>query len=217
MQKAYKGLGMEGSIARWYDKTTRKDMPEYLRVVERINSLLPENSDILEVAPGPGFISIELARGGRHRVTGLDISSTFIKIARKNAAVAGVTVDFRHGNASDMPFAANSFDFVVCRAAFKNFTEPVKAIAEMHRVLRPGGHGVIIDLRRDASMSEIANYVDGMEGNVLNGLFMKFTFRFMLLPRAYTVEQFRQMLAQVPFTSTRIEETPVGVGVWFEK
>lgn len=32
MQKAYKGLGMEGSIARWYDKTTRKDMPECARV-----------------------------------------------------------------------------------------------------------------------------------------------------------------------------------------
>ena len=217
MQKAYKGMGMEGSIARWYDKTTRKDMPEYVRVAERIDSLVPENAEILEVAPGPGFISIELARGGRHRVTGLDISHTFIDIARKNAAAAGVSVDFRHGNASEMPLEANSFDFVVCRAAFKNFTEPVKAIAEMYRVLRPGGQGVIIDLRRDTSMSEIANYVDNMEGNVLNGLFMKFTFRFMLIPRAYTVEQFRQMLAQVPFASTRIEQTSVGVGVWFEK
>lgn len=157
------------------------------------------------------------ARGGRHRVTGLDISHTFIDIAQKNGAAAGVQVDFRHGNASEMPFAANSFDFVACRAAFKNFTDPVKAIAEMHRVLRPGGQGVIIDLRRDASMTEIANYVDGVEGNVLNGLFMKFTFRFMLLPRAYSVEQFRQMLAQVPFRSSRIEETPVGVGVWFDK
>lgn len=216
MQKAYKGLGMEGSIARWYDKTTRKDMPEYVRVADRINSLLPGGADVLEVAPGPGFISIELARSGHH-VTGLDISRTFIDIARKNAAAAGVEVDFRRGNASDMPFAANSFDFVICRAAFKNFTEPVKAIAEMHRVLRPGGHGNIIDLRRDASMSEIANYVDGVERNVLNGLFMKFTFRFMLLRRAYTVEQFRQMLAEAPFAATRIEGTPLGVDVWFQK
>lgn len=217
MQKAYKGLGMEGLIARWYDKSTRKDMPEYVRVADQISASLPKGSDILEVASGPGFVSIELARRGQHRVTGLDISQTFIDIGRQNAAAAGVSIDFRHGNASDMPFAANSFDFVVCRAAFKNFTEPVKAITEMHRVLRPGGHGVVIDLRRDASMTEIANYVDGIEGNVLNGLFIKFTFRFMLLPRAYTVEQFRQMLAKVPFARTRIEETPVGVGVWFDK
>jgi len=217
VEKAYKGLGMEGSIARWYDKTTRKDMPEYVRVAKRIDGSIPSNSEILEVASGPGFVSIELARGGRHRVTGLDISRTFLDIAKKNAAAAGVTVDFQLGNASQMPFADNSFDFVVCRAAFKNFSDPVKAIAEMHRVLRPGAQGVIIDLRRDASMREITNYVDAMERNVINGLFMKFTFRFMLLPRAYTVDQFRQMLAQVPFTRTWIEETPVGVGVWFEK
>jgi ubiquinone/menaquinone biosynthesis C-methylase UbiE len=217
MEKAYRGLGMEGSIARWYDKTTRRDMPEYLRVANRIDAMVPANADILEVAPGPGFISIELARGGRHRVTGLDISRTFIGIAKKNAVSAGVKVDFELGNASQMPFADNSFDFVVCRAAFKNFTEPVKAIAEMHRVLRPGGQGVIIDLRRDASMCEITNYVDAMGSNVLNGLFMKFTFRFMLLPRAYSVDQFRQMLAQVPFTRTWIEENSVGLNAWFEK
>lgn len=217
MQKAYKGMGMEGSIARWYDKTTRKDMPEYVRVAQRIDAMLPAGSEILEVAPGPGFVSIELARGGRHRLTGLDISNTFVEIAKKNATAAAVNVDFQQGNASQMPFPDNSFDFVVCRAAFKNFSEPVKAIEEMRRVLRPGGTGEIIDLRRDASMRDITNYVDSMGVNVANGLFMKFTFRFMLLPRAYTVEQFRWMLAQVPFARTWIEETSVGLGAWFEK
>lgn len=217
MQKAYRGMGMEGSIARWYERTTRKDMPEFVRVAQRIDAMLPAGSEILEVAPGPGFVSIELARGGRHRVTGLDISSTFVEIAKKNAIEAGVNAAFQQGNASQMPFAENSFDFVVCRAAFKNFSEPVKAIEEMRRVLRPGGTGEIIDLRRDASMRDITDYVDSMGVNVANGLFMKFTFRFMLLPRAYTVEQFKWMLAQVPFTRTWTEETSVGLGVWFEK
>ncbi len=217
MEKAYKGMGMEGSIARWYDKTTRKDMAEYVRVAQRIDAMLPANAEILEVAPGPGFVAIELARGGRHRVTGLDISRTFVDIARKNAEAAGARVDFQHGNASQMPFAENSFDFVVCRAAFKNFSEPVKAIAEMHRVLRPGAKGVIGDLRRDASMLDITNYVDSMGVNVVNGLFIKFTFRFMLLPRAYTADEFRQMLSRVPFPRTWIEDVPVGLEVWFEK
>jgi ubiquinone/menaquinone biosynthesis C-methylase UbiE len=210
-------MGMEGAIARWYDKTTRKDMAEYVRVAQRIDAMLPANSDILEVAPGPGFVAIELARGGRHRVTGLDISRTFVDIAKKNAEAAGARVDFRHGNASQMPFAENSFDFVACRAAFKNFSEPVKAIAEMHRVLRPGAKGVIGDLRRDASMLDITNYVDSMGVNVVNGLFIKFTFRFMLLPRAYTADEFRQMLSRVPFARTWIEDVPVGLEVWFEK
>lgn len=217
MSKAYKGMGMEGSVARWYEKTTRKDMSEYTRLARRIDAVLPQESSVLEVAPGPGFLSIELARGRRHRVTGLDISHTFVELARNNAAAEGVDVNFRRGNASAMPFADNSFDFVVCRAAFKNFSEPVRAIQEMHRVLRPGAQGVIGDLRRDSSMREITNYVDSMETNVFNGLIVKATFRFMLLPRAYTADQFRQMLAQAPFAHTRIDEVPVGLEAWFQK
>lgn len=217
MTKAYKGMGMEGPVARWYEKTTRKDMPEYVRLARRIDALLPNGADVLEVAPGPGFLAIELARGERHRVTGLDISNTFVELARSNAAAEGVKVDFRYGNASAMPFADSSFDFVVCRAAFKNFSEPVKAIQEIHRVLRPGARGVIGDLRRDTSMVEITNYVDSIKTNVLNGLLVKATFQFMLLPRAYTSTQFRAMLAQAPFAETRVDEMPVGLEAWFRK
>lgn len=215
--KGYKGLGMEGSVARWYEKTTRKDMNEYVKLARRIDAILPAGSSILEIAPGPGFLSIELARGNRYRVTGIDISHTFVEIAAKNAAAEGVLVDFRHGNASAMPFPDNSFDFIVCRAAFKNFSEPVRAIQEMHRVLRHGAQGVIGDLRRDTSMTEITNYVDSIKTNVLNGLLVKATFQFMLLPRAYTADQFQQMLSHAPFTRTWIEKVPVGLEAWFQK
>ena len=217
MQKAYRGMGMEGSIARWYDKTTRKDMPEYQKVASEIDTMLAAGGDILEVAPGPGFLAIELAKCGRHRVTGLDISKTFVDIACRNAEAARVKIDFRNGNASRMPFGEGSFDFVVCRAAFKNFSEPMKAIEEMHRVLRPRGKGVIIDLRRDASMTMISTYVDRMGMGVWNGLFTKMIFRFMLIRRAYTVPEFKQMLAKVPFTRTWIEANEVGLEAWFEK
>ena len=216
-QKAYRGMGMEGSIARWYDKTTRKDMPEYQKLASEIDEMLPLRGDVLEVAPGPGLLSIELAKRGRHRVTGLDISKTFVEIAHKNAEASGVSVDFRNGNASQMPFADNSFDFIVCRAAFKNFSEPFKAIAEMHRVLRPGGKGVIIDLRRDASMTMISTYVDRIGMSVWNGLFTKLIFRFMLIGRAYTIPEFKDMLSKVPFARTWIEANEIGLEAWFEK
>lgn len=217
MEKAFRGMGMEGPIARWYDKTTRRSMPEYVREAQQFAEMVPAGDSILEVAPGPGFLSIELAKTGRHRITGLDISKTFVEIARKNASAAQVNVEFQQGNASRMPFADNSFDFVLCRAAFKNFSEPVRAISEMQRVLKPGGKGVIIDLRRDASMTMISNYVDGMGGNVWNGIFMKLIFRFMLIRRAYTIDQFKDMLARVPFKRTWIEANLVGLEAWFEK
>ena len=112
---------------------------------------LPRGSVVLEVAPGPGYFCIELAKLGDYSITGLDISHTFVEIASKKAAEAGVHVDFRQGNASSMPFADNTFDFLLCRAAFKNFGQPVRALQEMCRVLKPGGRGLIIDLRKDAS------------------------------------------------------------------
>ena len=85
--KAYKGMGMEGSVARWYDRTTRKDMPQFQELATRIASMVPPNAEVLEIAPGPGFLAIELARRGL-RVQGVDISKTFIEIARRNARLA---------------------------------------------------------------------------------------------------------------------------------
>ncbi|MGB6130257.1 MAG: methyltransferase domain-containing protein [Acidobacteriaceae bacterium] len=208
---------MEGSVARWYERTTRKDANEFRREAAQFAEMLPTGGEVLEVAPGPGFLSIEMAKAGNLRVTGLDISNTFVELARRNAASAGVRVDFRHGNASQMPFEEGSFDFLVCRAAFKNFTDPAGALREMRRVLKPGRKGVIIDLRRDVSMREITRYVDGLHLNPVSRLMTLLTFRFMLLRRAYTREQFEAMLKQVPFAETRIDLNPIGMEIWFER
>src|SRR5208282_2412537 len=91
--KAYRGIGMEGSVARWYDRTTRKDMPEFQALAARIGALVPARGAVLEVAPGPGFLSIELAKRGLD-VCALDISKTFVDLARRNAAAAVVTARF---------------------------------------------------------------------------------------------------------------------------
>jgi ubiquinone/menaquinone biosynthesis C-methylase UbiE len=160
--------------------------------------------DVLEVAPGPGFCAIELAKLGRHRVTGLDISKTFVEIARKNAAEAGAAVDFQQGNAAAMPFSGDRFDFIFCSAAFKNFADPVGALREMHRVLKPGGKTLIVDLRRDISPAEIGKEVDRMSLNPVNRSIIKLTFRFMLLKRAYSKRAMEQLIAQTPFREGRV-------------
>ncbi|MGH9616044.1 MAG: class I SAM-dependent methyltransferase [Acidobacteriaceae bacterium] len=217
MAKGYKGMGMEGSVARWYEKTARKDMSQYRELAARLEADLPVGADVLEVAPGPGFLSIELARTGRLRVTALEISKTFVELARRNAADAHVNVDVQQGNASAMPFRDNSFDLLVCRAAFKNFSEPVMALEEMHRVLRSGASGVIIDLRRDSPMSAIREYVNGIGIGTINRWMTLLTFRFMLLKRAYTRPEIEKMLAQVAFRRAEVHENSIGMEIWFEK
>ena len=216
-EKGYKGIGMEGVTARWYASLTRKASEDFRALARRVAAETPRGSDVLEVAPGPGYFAIELAKLGGYRVTGLDISHTFVDIARKNAGKAGVNVEFRHGNASDMPFKDESFDFLLCRAAFKNFSQPVRALQEMYRVLKPGGRALIIDLRKDAPPAQVSQAVDDMHLGAVNTILTKLTFRFMLLKRAYTGTQFEQMLAETEFGSIKIKEERLGLEVLLER
>jgi ubiquinone/menaquinone biosynthesis C-methylase UbiE len=216
-QKGYRGMGMEGSVARWYEKNTRKDLETFRETAERLKAFLPEGGDVLEVAPGPGFLAIEMARDSKFRVTGLDISKTFVELARKNAAEQRVRLNFMEGDAAELPFERNSFDLVICRAAFKNFSHPERALCEMHRVMRRGGTGVIIDLRRDASMTEIKRHVDGMQLGPFNRFLTTQTFRFMLLKRAYTATEMEQMLGGIGFKNAEVRPDEIGMEAWFDK
>jgi ubiquinone/menaquinone biosynthesis C-methylase UbiE len=217
-RKGYKGMGMEGFIASWYADQTAKDLPEFRRLARAIGGLFPDGGDILEVAPGPGYLAVELARSGLLRVTGLDISRTFIEIAKRRASEEQVSVTFRLGDAAAIPFPPHSFDLVVCRAAFKNFADPHRALEEMHRVLRPGGRVLIIDLRRNASMTDISNYTDRLHVGRVNGWLMKLTFRTMLLKRAYLPEDIESLAAGTSFgTACHIEENEIGMEIVLEK
>jgi ubiquinone/menaquinone biosynthesis C-methylase UbiE len=203
--KAYRGLGME------------KSLEEFKKLARRTAEQIPPQSKVLEIAPGPGYFAIELAKLGDYQITGLDISETFVKIASANAKKEGMRVDFRQGNAAKMPFPDDVFDFLVCRAAFKNFSEPVRALEEMHRVLRPGGHALIIDLRRDASKQSIKQAVNGMHLGMVNGIITKLTFQFMLLRRAYTESEMKKFLSVAKFRNAEIQETLIGLEISLSK
>src|SRR3954452_3361417 len=103
-KKGYKGLPLEGPLARWYAKVTQKDLGEFRRLAGSLAGRLGPGSAVLEVAPGPGYLAIELARLGPHRIAGLDISRSFVRMATENARQAGVSVDFHQGDAAAMPF-----------------------------------------------------------------------------------------------------------------
>ena len=217
-QKGYKGVAMEGMIARWYAKIRRSgnQIEEWKKQAARFASGLPDGVNILEVAPGPGYFAIEMARLNRFHVTGLDISHTFVEIASENARQAGVSVDFRQGSASDMPFAKESFDIIICQAAFKNFSQPDKAIAEMYRVLRNGGTAIIQDMWKEASDATIRAEVAPMQLNPVNA-FMTRQALASLRRRAYTKGQFEQLAATSPFRGCEIEISGIGMEMRLKK
>jgi ubiquinone/menaquinone biosynthesis C-methylase UbiE len=210
----FKGPEMEGFVARWYAaiRNSGNQVEEYKTQASRLIAGLPAGADVLEVAPGPGYLAIEMARTGRVQVTGLDISRSFVEIATKNAKQAAVSAEFRQGDAALMPFGAESFDLVVCQAAFKNFTQPRSALAEMYRVLRAGGTAVIQDMSRDASHADIEHEVRKMELGRLSSLMTKTTLE-MLRRRAYTPAQFDNLVVESPFLTCDIQKEGIGLEV----
>ena len=214
----FKGPEMEGPVARWYARIrgSESQLATYRRQAAQLTSTLPDGARVLEVAPGPGYLAIAMARDGRLAVTGLDISRTFVEIAKENARAAGVTVDFERGDVAHMPFAGASFDLIVCQAAFKNFTLPRSAIAEMHRVLRPGGVAVIQDMSRDATHADIAREVEGMHLGRVNTFTTRATLE-MLRRRAYSKSRFESLARTSPFESWQITTDGIGLEVRLTK
>ena len=215
-KKSYKGMAMEGFIARWYAKNTKGNREQYKNWAKIVAENVNVDARILEVAPGPEYLSIELAKQGNYNVTGLDISKTFVDIAKTNALEARVKIDFKEGDASNMPFGNESFDFIVCTAAFKNFTKPIKALNEMYRVLKPNGKALIIDLRRDASRGAINKEVKNMGLNWINRVFTKLSLAF-LRKNAYTKEEFQEMVSHTNFRKCEIPLDPLGFEIWLDK
>lgn len=219
-RKAYKGVAMEGLIAMWYSNTQKKSIEQYRLWARIAVEHISEGANILEVAPGPGYLSIELAKLGRYKITGLDISNTFVKIATEKAKAEHLEqqAEFRHGDAAHMPFANETFDFVICTSAFKNFPEPVKVLDEIFRVLKkPSGIALIVDMRKEVSKEELDKYVDGMKLGWVNSYMTKQIFKHMLLKSAYTEGEILDFVRRSRFSECEIVDEAVGREIWLKK
>ena len=208
---------MEGRQARWYAKLrgTPNQLAEYRRRAVDLTDGLPADADILEVAPGPGYMAVEMARRGM-TVTGLDVSRTAVEIATEYAAAQGSEARFKQGDVVALPFAADSFDRIVCQAAFKNFAEPLKALNEMHRVLRTGGTAVIEDMWSESTAADIRNEVERMQLSAVNAFMTRRTLTW-LRRRAYSRAQFAALAQRSAFGGAEVETSGIEIRVRLTK
>jgi ubiquinone/menaquinone biosynthesis C-methylase UbiE len=101
---------------------------------------------VLDVACGTGLVAFEAARlvGAAGRVTGVDLSGKMVAAAQRRAADLGVAnATFQRMDAQKLEFPEASFDVVVCALGLMYVPEPVAALSEMRRILRPGGRMIV--------------------------------------------------------------------------
>lgn len=152
---------------------------------------------LLEVGCG---IGTDLARfaGGGAVVTGVDLSQTAIGLAAKNLAGLGLTGDLRVGDGEALPFADASFDVVYGHGVLQYAARPERVIAELHRVLVPGGLGIFMVYNRISWLNALSKVMKVPLEHEDAPVLVK-----------YSIGEFRTLLG--PFAETRIvpERFPV--------
>ena len=116
------------------------------RAVERAR--LRPGMSALDVCCGTGDLALELARrvGPQGRVVGCDFSEPMLELARRKADERGARADFQWADALDLPYGDGEFDAVTVGFGVRNLADLERGVAELARVLRPGGHLVILEI-----------------------------------------------------------------------
>jgi len=114
-------------------------------VVEALRTEI-DSVDILDVGCGTGLLLADLARSGATSLAGFDLAPKILDVARENLSPTGIGADLRAGDAEEpLPWASESFDVATLTGALHHFYRPHDALAEIHRVLRPGGRLLVVD------------------------------------------------------------------------
>jgi len=108
-----------------------------------------QGKSLLEVGCGAGIDLVRFARAGAV-VTGIDLSTTAIELARKNIEQNGLKADLWVMNGESMQFPDNSFDVVYAHGVLQYTADVEKMVAEIHRVVKPGGEVVVMVYNRNS-------------------------------------------------------------------
>jgi demethylmenaquinone methyltransferase/2-methoxy-6-polyprenyl-1,4-benzoquinol methylase len=119
------------------------------RVAKKLHtSLAPGTTRVLDVACGTGDLSLMLFESGKARIVGLDFCRPMLEIASSKALKRGSDVSFIEGDALSLPFLDRSFEAATIAFGLRNLTSVEAGIAELWRVLRPGGKVIVLEFSK---------------------------------------------------------------------
>jgi demethylmenaquinone methyltransferase/2-methoxy-6-polyprenyl-1,4-benzoquinol methylase len=146
--KARRVQRMFSAIAESYDLNNRvhslwRDQA-WRRAAVRMAKVQPEDV-VLDVACGTGDLAIEFARAKPKRVLGNDFTFDMLRLARQKAASTATPLHYHAADALALPLPDQSVDVVSIAFGIRNVTDSETALAEFHRVLRPGGRVIVLE------------------------------------------------------------------------
>jgi demethylmenaquinone methyltransferase/2-methoxy-6-polyprenyl-1,4-benzoquinol methylase len=108
---------------------------------------------ILDVATGTGDFAFEAMALNPDKITGVDISEGMLDVGKKKVKASGLTekIELMYGDSENLPFADNSFDAVIVAFGVRNFEDLDKGLGEIQRVIKPGGHIVVLEFSKPAA------------------------------------------------------------------
>lgn len=187
---------------------------------ERLIRDLPEGSRLLDVGCGGGQHAVQIVqRRPDLQVVGVDISTTMVKRARALARRANVAdkATFELGDALNLEFASESFDAVYCAGPLKQVSDKSRALRECHRVLRPGGRVLAMDVNRGCSYADVVAFVNRSPLPKPGRLLLKVYFSGYVARQSIDLDEARALWAELPLSDRdgprRIPDHPAFVMV----
>ncbi|MEO8649443.1 MAG: ubiquinone/menaquinone biosynthesis methyltransferase, partial [Acidobacteriota bacterium] len=100
---------------------------------------------VADIACGTGDLSIELAGSASAAILGADFCRPMLSLAKEKSAAASFAIPFIEADAMSLPFADNAFDAVTIAFGLRNLSDVPDGLAELHRILKPGGRLVVLE------------------------------------------------------------------------
>ena len=148
MQRQAETIGKRWDYcADGYDAIVQNEFAEEL--AEKWSEILKnhapcEKGKVLDIGTGPGFFAVLMGRMG-WQVTGIDCSEKRVETAARNAGKAGVHAEFYQMDNHQLDFPEDTFDYIICRNVTWILYDPLRALEEWKRVLKPGGRILYFD------------------------------------------------------------------------
>jgi demethylmenaquinone methyltransferase/2-methoxy-6-polyprenyl-1,4-benzoquinol methylase len=123
---------------------------QWRRKAIRIISEHISNPEIIDVATGTADLAIAAMKLDPVKITGIDISENMLEIGRKKVLKKGLSgkIDLIKADSQCIPFGENQFDVAMVAFGVRNFTDPLKGLSEMHRVLRKDGMIMVLEFSK---------------------------------------------------------------------